>query len=124
MFVACWTAPGCKGAWILILDLRSTNIRWFEGEGVPQNRLMRADDSCRAENAGVEMCPLKPLCCLHAKCNFRVVCEPEMVRQRIYVCFFALGCSNLARKSLRKNEVMRIAVKKGTPPINRRGTTT
>ena len=26
---------------------------FVEGDGVPQNRLMKADDSCRVENAGV-----------------------------------------------------------------------
>jgi hypothetical protein len=36
---------------LLILDLRSSIICSFQGEGVPQNRLMRADDSRRVENA-------------------------------------------------------------------------
>jgi hypothetical protein len=42
---------GRQGASILILDQRSSIISWFQGEGVPQKRLMRADDSCRVENA-------------------------------------------------------------------------
>ena len=53
-------APWMQGASILIVDQRSSIISSLQGDGVPQNRLMRADDSCRVENAGVQMCPYRP----------------------------------------------------------------
>ena len=46
------------GGSILIRGWTSSSIFLVEGDGVPQNRLMKADDSCRVENAGV-----KPLRC-------------------------------------------------------------
>ena len=42
------------GGSILIRGWTSSSIFLVEGDGVPQNRLMKADDSCRVENAGVK----------------------------------------------------------------------
>jgi hypothetical protein len=60
-------APWMQGASILIVDLQSSIISPLQGDGVPQNRLMRADDSCRVENAGGPDVPIQALCHLHAK---------------------------------------------------------
>jgi hypothetical protein len=49
--------PPRYGTSILILDQRSSIVPWFQGEGVPQKRLMRADDSCRVENAEASVVP-------------------------------------------------------------------
>jgi hypothetical protein len=108
-----------QGASILILGLRWSIISEFQGEGVPQNRLMRADDSCRVENAEGSRCarsgPFAPPREMKlssrlrtrngASANIRMLFRPGMLQ--------------LGTKIAAKNEAMRIAVEKGTPTINR-----
>lgn len=56
-----------------------------QGDGVPQNRLIRANDSYRVESAGSQamaMRPLRPLGRLNAKSSCCVVRKPEMVGGR------------------------------------------
>jgi hypothetical protein len=49
--------PARQKVWALSADIdpQFDIVYYFhtDGDGVPQNRLMRADDSCRVENAGV-----------------------------------------------------------------------
>ena len=70
------------GGSILIRGWTSSSIFLVEGDGVPQNRLMKADDSCRVENAGVKpwRCAAQASFCPSTQSKVTMSRAPGMVR--------------------------------------------